>query len=188
MPRFARPAQVDRGFAAGAIISRSDTDIYDRYATRLYRQALFTLGDQETAEQVVSDIIVSECLEPAGTDGERDAAGRLAVAAYWRYMEIASSQCRTPRDPAPDPEDCAGSARLPAAERAVLGMMLFGGLRYQQVGAGLGISAAEVAALLRSALSKAAAESGNHLGRRGPRHAIRNPHAPSDGTTSRRAD
>jgi hypothetical protein len=38
-----------------------DADIYDRYASGLYRQALLTLDDAHLAEQVVCDVLVEEC-------------------------------------------------------------------------------------------------------------------------------
>jgi hypothetical protein len=39
-----------------------DADVYDRHAAGLYRQALLTLDDPGMAEQVVSDVIVGECV------------------------------------------------------------------------------------------------------------------------------
>jgi hypothetical protein len=45
----------------GAATSSRDRDIYQRYATGLYRQAYLTLGDSALAGHVVRDVIVDEC-------------------------------------------------------------------------------------------------------------------------------
>jgi DNA-binding CsgD family transcriptional regulator/sporulation protein YlmC with PRC-barrel domain len=167
MLRFAK-ARAGRGFASETADSLTGIDIYDRYAGNLYRQALFTLDDRGLAEGVVSDVIAEEILRPAATIRDDHAAVRLAVNAYWRCMAVADSWAWVSRVPAPDPAagaDRAGLSGLTARERGVLGMVLFGGLSYQQAGIGLGLSLAEVAALLRSVLVKAAdAEPGDLLG------------------------
>ena len=46
--------------SATASLARGQ-DIYQRYATALYRQALLTPGDPALAEHVVCDAIVNEC-------------------------------------------------------------------------------------------------------------------------------
>ncbi len=158
MLRFAK-ARAGRGFAPETADSLTGIDIYDRYAGNLYRQALFTLDDRGLAEGVVSDVIAEQILKPAATVRDQHAEVRLAVAAYWRCMEVADSKGWGSRVPAHGLEadtGWAGLSRLTARERGVLGMVLFGGLSYQQAGVGLGLSAAEVAALLRTVLSKAA--------------------------------
>jgi hypothetical protein len=168
MLRFAK-ARAGRGFAPETADNLTGIDIYDRYAGNLYRQALFTLDDRGLAEGVVSDVIAEEILKPAATIRDRQAEVRLAVAAYWRCVEVADSRGWRSRVPAHGPEadtGWAGVSRLTARERGVLGMVLFGGLSYQQAGAGPGLSAAEVAALLRTVLVKAAAaEPGDLPGR-----------------------
>ena len=160
MLRFAK-ASGGRGFAPETADSLTGIDVYDRYAGNLYRQALFTLDDRGLAEGVVGDVIAEEILKPAATVGDQHAAVGLAVAAYWRCMAVADSRARVSRVRAhgleADP-GWTGLSGLTARERGVLGVVLFGGLSYQQAGVGLGLSAAEVAALLRSVLVKAAAE------------------------------
>jgi len=79
MLRFAKP-DTARGLApdVAAEPGRTDKDVYDRHAGSLYRQALFTLGDSGMAEQVVSDVIVEECVRP-GVICCQDPERRLAV-------------------------------------------------------------------------------------------------------------
>ena len=142
-----------------------DEDTYDRHAGNLYRQALFTLDDAEMAAQVVSDVIVEECVRPAAVVGGQEARGRLAVSAYRRCMELAGSPpwtARVPAGRAGSLADSVGPGSLNASERGVLGLVLFGGQGYRQVAIDLGISAAGMAALLRAVLIQtAAAEPGS---------------------------
>jgi hypothetical protein len=165
MLRFAK-ARAARGLAPAD--SLTGIDVYDRYAGNLYRQAVFTLDDRGLAEGVVSDVIAEEILRPASAIRDDQAAVRLAVTAYWRCMAVADSWAWVCRVPSPDPAanaDGAALSGLTARERGVLGMVLFGGLSYQQAGIGLGLTSAEVAALLRSVLVKAAdGEPGELLG------------------------
>ncbi len=161
MLRFAKIAP-GSGSTPGAAPGQPAEDIYDRYAGHLYRQALFTLDDTDLAEQVVSDVIVGECVRPATANGRQDVARRLTVAAYWRCMELAGSGTRTPggraRRRSGGCAACAGPDGLSARERGALSVVIFGGLGYRPAGADLGISAPEVAAMLRGALVKAAAK------------------------------
>ena len=54
-------------------------DIYQGYASGLYRQAFLTLGDSALAVRVVSDVIADECaLAPARGCGEDDVRHSLA--------------------------------------------------------------------------------------------------------------
>jgi DNA-binding CsgD family transcriptional regulator len=163
MLRFAKTA-TGSGSAPDTVADQDAEHIYDRYAGHLFRQALFTLDDIELAEQVVGDVIVGECVRPAVASGRQDLSRRLTVAAYVRCMELARSEARTSagrrRRRAGACAACAGPDGLSARERGALGMVLFGGLEYRQVGADLGISAGEVAAILRGALVKAAAKPG----------------------------
>ena len=97
-----------------------DEDTYDRHAGNLYRQALFTLDNAEMAEQVVSDVIVEECVRPAAVVGGQDARGRLAVSAYRRCMDLAGSPPWTARVPAGRAgsfADSVGPGGLNASER-----------------------------------------------------------------------
>src|SRR5579862_3595891 len=66
-------------------------DIYRRYATGLYRQALLTRGDPALAEHVVCDVIVNECaLARIPERGEDDARYRLTGSVLWRYRQAVS--------------------------------------------------------------------------------------------------
>lgn len=158
MLRFAKTA-TGSGSTPGTVAGQDAADIYDRYAGHLFRQALFTLDDIELAEQVAGDVIVGECVRPAAASGRPDLARRLTVAAYVRCMELARSETRTSAGRRRRRAGaCAGPDGLSARERGALGMVLFGGIGYRQAGADLGISAREVAAILRGALVKAAAK------------------------------
>ena len=137
-----------------------DEDTYDRHAGNLYRQALFTLDDAEMAAQVVSDVIVEECVRAAAVPGGQDARGRLAASAYRRCMELAGSPAWTARRPAGRAgsfADSVGPGGLSARERGVLGHVLFGDQGYRQVAIDLAISASGIAALLRAVLVQTAA-------------------------------
>lgn len=160
MLRFAKP-DTARGLApdVAAEPGRTDKDVYDRHSGSLYRQALFTLGDSGMAEQVVSDVIVEECVRP-GVICCQDPERRLAVSAYRRCMELAGSPAWTSRVPARRTggcASCAGQDGLNARERGALGLMIFGGGGYRHAGSALGIPASEMAVLLRAALVKAGA-------------------------------
>jgi hypothetical protein len=107
--------------------------VYDRHAPGLYQQALLTLDDRGMAEQVVSDVLVAECSRfgPA----EKDAAvtgRRLALAAYWRCLELAGGRAQPAR--AARPPAAGHAAARPGArnrrlrERGALALVLFGGL------------------------------------------------------------
>ncbi len=143
-----------------------DEDTYDRHAGNLYRQALFTLNDTEMAEQVVSDVIVEERVWPAAAVRGQDAGRRLAISAYERCLELAAGPAlasghaigRTGHV-----AGCVGPTALSVRERGVLGLVLFGAQGYRQVGVGLGISASDVTALLRTVLIKASASGPDSL-------------------------
>jgi hypothetical protein len=154
-------ADAGRGLVAGSAIGRADADIYDHHAGNLYRQVLFTLDDGDLAEQIVSDVIVGECVRPPAALGGREAARRLAVAAYRRCMDAAGGPASASPGFAAGAEDRGGCAGLrgmrDVIERGVLSLVVFGGLEYRQVAADLGIRALDVAALLRTALGDAAA-------------------------------
>ena len=66
----------------GPACSARSEDIYQRYASGLYRQAFLTLGDSALAVHVVRDVIADECaLPPVPERGEDDARHRLAAVA-----------------------------------------------------------------------------------------------------------
>jgi DNA-binding CsgD family transcriptional regulator len=155
MLRFAK-VDTGRGSVPDTAAGRKDKDIYDRYADSLYRQALLTLEDCALAEQVVSDIVVGECVQAAAAVRGQDPARRMAVSAYWRCMDLAASPARAPGASVRRAADCTGLAGLSVRERGTLGLVVFGGLGYRQVARELRISASDVATLLRAALGKAA--------------------------------
>jgi hypothetical protein len=123
----------------GTATSSRDRDIYQRYATGLYRQAFLTLGDSALAEHVVRDVIVDECaLAPAPGYGEGDAPGRLAESVFRRCQQLAADPAWRHRLPAPRlPADVAGGVDpgglLSAKERGALGLVVIGGLGYVRV-------------------------------------------------------
>jgi hypothetical protein len=164
MLRFAKTNNV-RSFRPGTPAGHRDQDTYDRHAGSLYRQAFLTTDDSEMAEQVVSDVIVEECVWPPAAVRGQDAGRRLAVSAYRRCMELAGGPAPESRISARRTGGSAGRigpGGLSVRERGVLGLVVFGALGYRQVGVELGLSASEVSALLRAALVKAAAsESGS---------------------------
>jgi hypothetical protein len=154
-----------RGIVPDAVAGRTDEDVYDRHAGNVYQQALFTLHDTEMAEQVVSDVLVEECVRAADVACGHNTSGRLAASAYLRCMELAGSRAwksRTRARRIGDCAACAGPRGLTATERGALGLVLFGGLGYRQAAVDLGLSASDMAALLRTALAKTvAAEPGS---------------------------
>jgi hypothetical protein len=157
MPGSAPPAGAHVPAATTAPGQR-DQDIYDRHAAGLYRQALLTLGDTGLAEQVVSDVIVDECVRPAAADRRPGATRcRLALAAYYRCQQLSerpeiaqSSRRRLPLGGPGGTHPC----WLGWPERAALGLVIFGGLRCAQASQELAIPRQEIAELLRSVLNR----------------------------------
>jgi hypothetical protein len=143
-----------------------DADIYDRYASGLYRQALLTLDDAHLAEQVVCDVLVDECTRTPAPGGDEDNASyRLAVSAYRRCRELAGGPARQDRRPGQRPSEhvvgCVDpGGLLSRKERGGLGLVLFGGLGYVQASRELAISPSDMAALLRAVLRRLTASSG----------------------------
>ena len=90
--------------------SARSQDMYQRYASGLYRQAFLTLGDSALAVHVVRDVIADECaLAPARGCGEDDVRHRLAESVFRRCQQLASDPAR--RDGRPVPP----AGTLPAA-------------------------------------------------------------------------
>jgi hypothetical protein len=163
------------GFGAASLVRNSanasgpgvrDVDIYDRHAAGLYRQALLTLDDAGMAEQVVSDVIVDECMRsPASARNEDDVGSRLAVSAYHRCQEVADGptwQIRAPsRRPSRSFADCIDPDGLSVKERGALGLVIFGGLGYIRASHELAIYPPDMAALLRGLLHRLASSAPN---------------------------
>jgi len=128
-----------------------DTEIYDRHAAAVYRQALLMLDDESLAGQVACEVIAAECAASAESPGDPDrVSGRLAVSALRRCQKLIAGRDRVSRrwlargrSRAQDPD---------GRERAVLGLVLFGGMEYREAARELAISPSGAAAMLRSAL------------------------------------
>jgi hypothetical protein len=139
-------------------------DIYQGYASGLYRQAFLTLGDPALAVRVVSDVIADDCAPaPAGGYGEGDVRHRLAESVFRRCQQLASDPA--PRDgrPVPPSGDVAGRASpggsLSEQERGALGLVLIGGLGYVRASRVPGICPRDMAGLLCTALLRLATSS-----------------------------
>jgi hypothetical protein len=136
-------------------------DVYRRYVSGLYRQALLPLGDSALAVRVVSDVIADECAPtPARGRGEDDVRHRLAESVFRRCQQLASDPARRDGRPVPPPGDVAGRVGpggfLSEQEREALGLVLIGGLGYVRASRVLGIRPRDMAALLRTALLRLA--------------------------------
>ncbi len=115
--------------------STRSADIYQGYASGLYRQAVLTLGDTALAVRVVSDVIADECAAaPARGYGEDDVRHRLAESVFRRCQQLASDPVRRAGRPVPPSGDVAGRAgpggSLSEQERGALGLVLIGGFGY----------------------------------------------------------
>ena len=143
--------------AATTTPGQRDQDIYDRHAAGLYRQALLTLGDADMAEQVVSDVIVDECVRPPAADRRPGATRyRLALSAYHRCQQLSERPeiARFSRRRLPHGGPGAHPCWLGWPERAALGLVIFGGLGCARASLELAISRQEIAELLRSVLNR----------------------------------
>ena len=88
--------------------SARSVDMYQRYASGLYRQAFLTLGDSALAVHVVRDVIADEyALAPAPECGEDEARHRLAESVFRRCQQLAADQARRDCRPASPPGDVA---------------------------------------------------------------------------------
>ena len=88
------------------------------------------------AEQVVSDVLVDECVRPAAASDTDDAGCRLALSVYRRCRELAGGPAwhsRPPARPAGSFPGCIDPGCLNGKERGALGLVLFGGLGCHQV-------------------------------------------------------
>jgi hypothetical protein len=163
------------GVFAKASSARS-RDIYQRYATGLYRQAFPALGDLALAEYVAREVIVDEyALAPVPGQGEDDMRHRLAESVFRRCQQLAADPagrgCRPAQPPSGDVADCVDPCGLLSeTERGALGLVLIGGLGYVRASSVLGICPRDIAAMLRTALlrlgisSDAVVEDGSQAG------------------------
>jgi hypothetical protein len=137
-----------------------DTDIYDRHAAGLYRQALLTLDHASLAEQVVLDVIVDECTRvPASVRDADDASHRLPVSAYRRCQELAHGPAWHNRPLGRRVSEGVASCIDPCwllsrSERGALGLVLFGGLGYAEASHEAAISPLRMAAILHAVLHR----------------------------------
>ena len=69
-------------------------DVYQRYVSGLYRQALLTLGDSALAVRVVSDVIADECALAPAQGRDDDVRHRLAESVFRRCQELAFDPAR----------------------------------------------------------------------------------------------
>jgi len=144
--------------------SARSQDMYQRYASGLYRQAFLTLGDSALAVHVVRDVIADECaLPPAPEFGEDDTRHRLAESVFRRCQQLAADRARRDGRPASPPRDVVSCADpggfLSEKERGALGLVLIGGLGYVRASKVLGMCPRDMAALLRTALLRLATSS-----------------------------
>jgi len=133
-------------------------EVYDRHAVAVYRQALLMLADEDMAGQVACDVITGECARAAAAPGDQDSASRrLAMSVLRRCQELLDSRARQDRAGRRRPaRRDAGRHSLRGSERALLGLVLFGGLGYREAARALAIRPSRAAAVVRAALSRAA--------------------------------
>ena len=153
------------GVFARASSARS-RDVYQRYATGLYRQAFLTLGDPALAKHVTREVIVDECaLARVVGQGEDDTRYRLAESVFRRCQQLAGDPagrgCRPAQPLSGDVADCVDPGRLLSeTERGALGLVLIGGLGYVRASRVLEICPRDMAVLLRMALLRLGTSSG----------------------------
>jgi hypothetical protein len=155
------PAKKARNWAAdpAGLAGDRGAEIYDRHAAAVYGQALLMLDDAGLAGEIARDVIVAECALPAASP--RVAArvsARLAVSTLQRCQERMAAEAR--KGGAPPGRHARGQSASPATggpasdgkERALLGLVLFGGMGYREAARELAISPARAAVLLRAEL------------------------------------
>ena len=73
--------------------SARSKDMYQRYASGLYRQAFLTRGDSAFAVHVVRDVIADECaLPPTPEFSQDDARHGLAESVFRRCQQLAADR------------------------------------------------------------------------------------------------
>jgi DNA-binding CsgD family transcriptional regulator len=143
-----------RGTLPASASADRDAETSTRHTSAVYQQALLMLGDENLAGQVARDVIAGACTRPAASPGHADVASReLAVSVLRRCQELMAGPARQYRASRRRPaRGGAGSQGLDGRERAVLGLVTFGGLDYREAARELKISPSRAAALLRAAL------------------------------------
>ena len=142
---------------AAPVSPSPDEAVYDRHATRLYRQALLTLGDPGLAEQVVSDVLTEECLRTALPDDE-GVGHRLGVSVRRRCQELVTDPAWWNRASSrlEGMPGCISVGRISVRERAALALVIFGHLGCVEAADEMAISPPDMAALLLAVLHKLA--------------------------------
>ena len=157
-----------RDLAAGR--EQALTELYDRYATPLFRVARVMLGDHAEAEDAVQDVFVSLVRARhllAGIENVpaylfrslRRAAGRRAQRRVKQRAALveAAVQITATSSPAPARDDDRlerALTALPPAQRQVIALKIDGGLTFAQIGQVLGVSMNTAASRYRYALRK----------------------------------
>ena len=129
-------------------------EVYDRHAPAVFRQALLMLDDDGLAEQVAGDVLTAECALPAVPADDADLMSRrLAASTLRRCQELTA-------DPAREGHasrrrtgcTCPAVEGIGSGQRALLGLVLFGGMGYREAARELAISPSRAAVMLRDAL------------------------------------
>jgi hypothetical protein len=140
--------------------SARNADMYQRYASGLYRQPFLTLGDSALAVHVVRDVIADECALAAAPEfGEDEVRHRLAESVFRRCQQLVADRARRDCRPAPPLRDVASCADPGVPEREGAGGARAGAHRRSRVRRArrvLGICPRDMAALLRTALLRLA--------------------------------
>ena len=142
-------------------------DIYQGYASGLYRQAFLTLGDTALAVRVVSDVIADECaLAPARGCGEDDVRHRLAESVFRRCQQLASDTAQRDGRPVPASRGrCRPRSSWRVPERAGAGGARAGAYRRSRACPGQQ-SAGNLSARHGGPLAHGIAQAGSLIGRR----------------------
>ena len=163
----ARDDPLLRDLAAGR--EQALAELYDRYATPLFRVARVMLADHAEAEDAVQDVFVSLVRARQSLAGienvpaylfrslRRAASRRVQSRAKQRAaLAEAAKQVATTSSPAPwhDERLERALAVLPSAQRQVIALKIDGGLTFAQIGQVLDVSMNTAASRYRYALRK----------------------------------
>jgi len=146
------------------------SELYDRYATPLFKVARVILGDHAEAEDAVQDVFVSlvrsrqsladiKNMQAYLFRSLRRAAGRCVKRRVKQRAAIANAaaQVKQPKDVAtPDCDERLerALAALPLAQRQVIALKIDGSLSFAQIGQVLNVSINTAASRYRYALRK----------------------------------